>query len=68
MGKILKPPKLTTLAEGVIVALGLAILLTLVYVFKSPTLDERTNISVGSDEKIIRIAVNTWGGFAGGQY
>ena len=68
MGKILKQPKLTTLAEGVIVALGLAILLTLVYVFKSPTLDERTNISVGSDEKIIRIAVNTWGGFAGGQY
>jgi len=68
MGKILRTKKLTTGFEAVIVVLGLALALTAVYMFKSPKLDERANITVGSDENIIRIAVNTWGGFAGGQY
>ena len=32
MGKILKQPKLTTLAEGVIVALGIVVICTIVYI------------------------------------
>ena len=68
MGKIFKTQKLTTLAEGLILALGLVVVLTAVYFFKSPKLDERANIEVASNEKLVRIAVNTWGGFAGGQY
>lgn len=68
MGKILKTKKLTTMAEGILLVLGLSIILSVVYMFKSPKLDERANIEVASNETLIRIAVNTWGGFAGGQY
>jgi NitT/TauT family transport system substrate-binding protein len=68
MGKILKTKRLTTLAEGLVLTLGLAIILSVVFFFKKSTLDTRANIEVASNEKLIRIAVNTWGGFAGGQY
>ncbi len=68
MGKIFKSRKLTTLAEGLILTVGLAVILSVVYFFMSPKLDSRANIEVASNEKLIRIAVNTWGGFAGGQY
>jgi len=68
MGKILRTKSLTTAFEAIIVIIGLGITLTAAYIFKAPKLDDRVNIKIGSDEKIIRIAVNTWGGFAGGQY
>ena len=68
MGKILKVQKLTTLAEALILTVVVGLVLTGVYFFMSPTVDTRTNISLNKDEKIVRIAVNTWGGFAGGQY
>jgi NitT/TauT family transport system substrate-binding protein len=68
MGKLLKVQKLTTFAEAIIIAVGLVGILTGVYFYTKPTVDSRSNISLTKDEKIIRVAVNTWGGFAGGQY
>lgn len=68
MGKILRTKNLTTGFEAVIIIAVLAIVLTGVYYFKKPTVDTRANIELASNEKLIRIAVNTWGGFAGGQY
>lgn len=68
MGKIFKSKKLTTLAEGLILVVGLVVVLSGVYLVTKPRIDDRANIEVASNEKFIRIAVNTWGGFAGGQY
>jgi hypothetical protein len=36
MGKIFKSRKLTTLAEGLILTVGLAVILSVVYFFMSP--------------------------------
>jgi NitT/TauT family transport system substrate-binding protein len=68
MGKILRTKNLTTAFEAILLGLGLAIVLTSIYLVKSPKLDERANIEIASHEKFVRIGVNTWGGFAGGQY
>lgn len=68
MGRILKIQKLTTFAETMIVVIGLSLVLTAFYFYSKPKVDERANVEVASHEKLIRIAVNTWGGFAGGQY
>jgi NitT/TauT family transport system substrate-binding protein len=68
MGKILKTQKFTTFAEGLIVLIIAGLISVGVYFVTKPKLDERANVEVASHEKLIRIAVNTWGGFAGGQY
>jgi len=68
MGKILKTQKFTTFAEGLIVLIIAGVISVGVYFATKPKLDERANVEVASNEKLIRIAVNTWGGFAGGQY
>ena len=50
MGRILKQPKLTTLAEGVIVALGIAVICTIVYIV-SPGL----RVAVSKEMKALNI-------------
>jgi outer membrane protein OmpA-like peptidoglycan-associated protein len=50
MGKILKQPKLTTLAEGVIVALGIVVICTIVYIV-SPGL----RVAVSKEMKALNI-------------
>lgn len=68
MGRILKIQKLTTFAEIMLVVIKVSLLLTAFYFYTKPKVDERVNMEIASHEKLIRVAVNTWGGFAGGQY
>lgn len=66
MGKVLKS-KMATWVE----VTGLALVLSIVVWFLvKPSTDDRTGITMNklSGEESVVIAVNTWGGFAGGQY
>lgn len=68
MGKIFKSKGMTTLMEGILVFLLVLTVGVAMYYATRPSIDDRTNMELAKDESLIRIAVNTWGGFAGGQY
>lgn len=69
MGKIFKSKKgWTTVTDVLVIIVGVLLLSVGLYFATKGSTDDRTDIELAHDESLIRIAVNTWGGFAGGQY